>query len=212
MACSALCVTPIRSISLKAKGGKEGRTGDALGETAQLIRFFIQMRHGSQSITSLPVSLFKVWAGASRVSGKICRPICVFLPHIDSPRSLIIGGSMSPRSILGYIWVLHQWPRFDVTPRASSESLNNSGLNGLIEMESRHILLAKGVLAVWTGAIMIGCMRQSRAELVIATVIWLKCIQGCRNELLWCPEPVTTPLPPTPSLIPPFNFSPIAHL
>lgn len=67
---------------------KEARRGEirrrAGRETAQLIRLFIQMRRGSQSITSLPVSLFKVWAGASWACGKICRPICVFLPHIDS--------------------------------------------------------------------------------------------------------------------------------
>lgn len=69
MACSALRVTPIRSISLKAKGGREGNGGgrDAPPpETAQLIRLFIQMRHGSQSITSLPVLLFKVWVGGHR--------------------------------------------------------------------------------------------------------------------------------------------------
>lgn len=92
MACLALCVTPIRSISLKAKAEWEVRTGDAPAETAQLIRVFIQMRHGSQSITSLPVSLFKVcvvggggWSGAC---GNICCSIDTFLPHIDFPCSV----------------------------------------------------------------------------------------------------------------------------
>lgn len=113
------------SVPSASKRREEGRgTGggrDAPPETAQLIRLFIQMRHGSQSITSLPVLLFKVWVGGGGQAGPVGRfaaqsaySCLVSIPPAQSSNQRVDVTRRRAGIISGR----------DISGRASSESLN----------------------------------------------------------------------------------------